>query len=54
MAQLGIDSTRQRSFQAFDSFRDYAKPFGVLLRITSTLFVTDDRETFAKGGGKLD
>ena len=53
MAQLRIDSSGQRLFQAFDSFRDDAKPIGMPLRIGSTLFVTDDREAFAKGGGEL-
>jgi hypothetical protein len=54
MAYLRIDSSRQRSFQAFDSFRDYAKSLAVLLRIASTLFVTDNHETVAERGGKLD
>jgi hypothetical protein len=54
MAQLRIDLWGQGFFQAFDSFRYYAKPFGVLVRIASALFVTDDREAIAKSGGELD
>ena len=54
MPQLRIYLRRQGLFQAFDSLRDYPKPFGVLLRIASTLFVTDNRETVAERGGKLD
>ncbi|HZE13789.1 MAG TPA: hypothetical protein VE086_08530 [Chthoniobacterales bacterium] len=54
MPQLRIDSRGQRLFQTFDSFRDFAKPFGVLLRIPSTFFVTDNHETIAKSCGKLD
>jgi hypothetical protein len=54
MAELRIDVWWEGLFQALDSFRDNAKPFGVLLPIASTLFVRDDREAIAKSGGKLD
>jgi hypothetical protein len=53
MAELGIDLRRQGSLKAFETFGNLAEPFHVTVRITATLFVTDDSQAFAKRGGEL-
>ena len=54
MAQLGIDSRRQRLFEPLDSFRHFAKTFRVAVGIAAAFFVTNDGEAFSESGGEID
>jgi hypothetical protein len=52
MAQLGIDRRREELFEPIDFFGDFAEARGVMLRIAAAVFVADDGEAFAEGGGE--
>lgn len=52
MAELRVDLQRKTLFQPLDSFRDDSESFGVPLRITPALFIANDGEAFAEGGGE--
>ena len=54
MAELRIESRRQGLFEAFDSFRNFAEPFHVTVRIAAALFIGDDTESFAESAGEID
>ena len=53
MAELRVDPRGQGPFQVFDSFRNHAQPFGVLLRSLPTFVVADNGKSFTEGSGEL-
>jgi hypothetical protein len=52
VAELWVDFGGQGMFEVVDFFGDFAEARGVMLRIAAAVFVADDGEAFAEGGGE--
>jgi hypothetical protein len=53
VAELWVDFGGQRLFEPVDFLGDFAEPGRVMLRIAAAVFVADDGEAFAEGGGEI-
>jgi hypothetical protein len=53
MAEPGIDLRREGLLEVLDFFGDFAEADRVAIGIAAALFVSDDGEALAEGGGEI-